>query len=163
VKGSGSLSGDASPSDNCSASMRVGINCLAVEPLFVGGVTTYALGLLEGLASAGNGCRFLLFVTEENQRLFEPFRNCNRFEIAVIGDRLFSLRSKICQATSLSCSKAASVISSSSRLGGNPESRSARTTTPTRSPWLNWTDERLTANARCEGQPTASAVSGGEL
>jgi len=85
--------------------MRVGINCLAVDPTFVGGVTTYALGLLEGFANAGNGCQFLLFVTAENQRLFEQFRNRNRFEIVVIGDRLFSLRSKICRATSLSCSE----------------------------------------------------------
>jgi glycosyltransferase involved in cell wall biosynthesis len=82
--------------------MRVGINCLQLDPSFVGGVTTYALGLLEGFANAGNGCRFLVFVTAENQHLFEPFRNRDRFEVVVISDRLFSLRSKVCRATSLS-------------------------------------------------------------
>ena len=97
-----SLSGSASLSDNSRASMRVGINCLDVDPSFVGGVTTYALGLLEGFASAGNGCRFRTFVTEGNQHLFEPFRNRDRFEVVVISDRLFSLRSKVCRVASLS-------------------------------------------------------------
>jgi len=82
--------------------MRVGINCLDVDPSFVGGVTKYALGLLEVLASAGNGCRFRTFVTEGNQHLFEPFRNRDRFEVVVISDRLFSLRSKVCRVASLS-------------------------------------------------------------
>lgn len=84
--------------------MRVGINCLAVNPSFVGGVTTYALGLLEGFASAGNGCRFRIFVTEVNQHLFEQFRNRDNFKIVVIGGRLFSLRSSVCRAASLSSS-----------------------------------------------------------
>jgi glycosyltransferase involved in cell wall biosynthesis len=97
------MSGAASPSDDFSASMRVGINCLAVDPSFVGGVNSYVLGLLEGFASAGNGCRFRTFVTERNQHLFEPFRNRHNFEIVVIGNRLFSLQSYVCRAASLSC------------------------------------------------------------
>jgi glycosyltransferase involved in cell wall biosynthesis len=84
--------------------MRVGINCLDLNPAFVGGVTTYALGLLEGFASAGNSCRFRTFVTEENHHLFEQFRNRNNFEAVVIADRLLSLRSSICRAASLSSS-----------------------------------------------------------
>jgi len=86
--------------------MRVAINCLQVDPSFVGGVTTYVLGLLEGFANAGDGCRFLIFVTAENQHLFKPFRNRDRFEVVEIADRTFSLKSKVCRATSLSCSKA---------------------------------------------------------
>jgi glycosyltransferase involved in cell wall biosynthesis len=105
VKRSDSLSGAASSSDNSRASMQVGINCLDVNPSFVGGVTTYALGLLEGFTTAGNGCRFSVFVTEENQRLFERFLNCDNFRIVVIGDRFFSLRSNVCRAASLSCSR----------------------------------------------------------
>ncbi|HKM82661.1 MAG TPA: glycosyltransferase family 1 protein [Terriglobia bacterium] len=84
--------------------MRVGINCLDVNPSFVGGVTTYVLGLLEGFASAGNGCRFRIFVTEGNQHLYEQFRNRDNFEIAVIGNKLFSLRNSICRAASLTSS-----------------------------------------------------------
>jgi glycosyltransferase involved in cell wall biosynthesis len=82
--------------------MQVGINCLDVNPSFVGGVTTYTLGLLEGFASAGNGCRFRIFVTEGNQHLFEQFRNCDHFEVLVIGDRSFSLRTKVCRGALLS-------------------------------------------------------------
>jgi len=82
--------------------MRVGINCLAVNPSFLGGVTTYVFGLLEGFASAGNSCQFRTFVTEANHHLFEKFRNRDNFEIVVIADRLFSLRSSICRAVSLS-------------------------------------------------------------
>jgi glycosyltransferase involved in cell wall biosynthesis len=84
--------------------MRVGINCLDVNPSFVGGVTTYTVGLLEGFASAGNGCQFRIFVTGENQHLFEQFRGRGHFEIIDIGDRLFSLRTKVCRGALLSCS-----------------------------------------------------------
>ena len=72
------------------------------NPSFVGGVTTYTLGLLEGFARAGNGCRFRIFVTEGNQHLFEQFRNYDHFEVLVIGDRLFPLRTKVCRGALLS-------------------------------------------------------------
>jgi len=104
VKGVDSLPAASSPSENSGASIRVGINCLDVNPSFVGGVTTYVLGLLEGFASAGNGCQFRIFTTEGNQHLFEQFRNRNPFEVIVISDRHFSPRSKFCRAASLSCS-----------------------------------------------------------
>jgi glycosyltransferase involved in cell wall biosynthesis len=85
--------------------MRVGINCLDVNPTFVGGVTTYVFGLLEGFATAGNGCRFRAFVTEANQHLFEHFRSRDKFEIVVLADSLFSLRNRIGRAASLSSSR----------------------------------------------------------
>jgi glycosyltransferase involved in cell wall biosynthesis len=80
----------------------VGINCLDVNPGFVGGVTTYTLGLLEGFANAGNGCRFCVFVTQENEHLFSNFRNRCNFDMFVVNDRLFSLRSAVCRVSSLS-------------------------------------------------------------
>ena len=95
-----------SGSNGSAASMRVGINCLDINPSFVGGVTTYTLGLLEGFASAGNGCRFRIFVAEGNQHLFEEFRNRNHFEVIAIDDRLFSLRTKFCRTALLSCNSA---------------------------------------------------------
>src|SRR5262245_44455462 len=85
--------------------MRVGINCLDVNLSFVGGVTTYTAGLLEGFAKAGNGCRFRLFVTAENQALFNSFRSRPNFEVVVIGDTLLPLRSKICRGALLSYSE----------------------------------------------------------
>jgi glycosyltransferase involved in cell wall biosynthesis len=82
--------------------MQVGINCLDVNPSFVGGVTTYSVGLLEGFAKVGNGCRFRIFVNEGNQHLFEQFRKRHLFEIVVVGGRLFSLRTKVSRAALLS-------------------------------------------------------------
>jgi glycosyltransferase involved in cell wall biosynthesis len=97
-----SLRAASSPSENYRTSIRVGINCLDVNPSFVGGVTTYTVGLLEGFASAGNGCRFHIFVTEGNQHLFEQFRNRDHFKVIVAGGRLFPLKTKVCRAALLS-------------------------------------------------------------
>jgi glycosyltransferase involved in cell wall biosynthesis len=83
-------------------SMKVGINCLQVDPFYVGGVTTYVLGLLEGFANAGNGCRFRLFVTEANQQVFEKFLQCDNFDVIVMHNKLFSFRSNVCRAALLS-------------------------------------------------------------
>lgn len=102
MKGLGSLSSTALPSERSRSSMRVGINCLDVNPAFVGGVTTYVLGLLEGFANAGNGCRFRAFVTRANEHLFPNFRKRDNLEIVVTNDRLFSLQSSVCRAASLS-------------------------------------------------------------
>jgi glycosyltransferase involved in cell wall biosynthesis len=84
--------------------MQIGINCLDVNPSFVGGVTTYTAGLLDGFAKVGNGCRFRLFVTERNQGLFNSFRTRSHFEVVVVGGTLLPLRSKICRGALLSCS-----------------------------------------------------------
>jgi glycosyltransferase involved in cell wall biosynthesis len=91
--------------DRPGTTIRVGINCLDINPAFVGGVTAYTLGLLEGFANAGNGCRFRLFVNRENEDVFANFRKRDNFEIRVIDDRLFSLRSRVSRATSLACSR----------------------------------------------------------
>ncbi len=69
--------------------MKVGINCLQIDPSYVGGVTTYVLGLLEGFADAGSGCRFRLFATGD---------------LVVVDNRLLSLRSSISRTALLSCS-----------------------------------------------------------
>jgi glycosyltransferase involved in cell wall biosynthesis len=87
-------------------SIQVGINCLQVDPSYVGGVTTYVLGLLEGFADASDGCRFRLFVTKWNQQLFEKFQTRQAFDTVVIGDRLLPLRRHICRAALLSHSTA---------------------------------------------------------
>jgi glycosyltransferase involved in cell wall biosynthesis len=84
--------------------MRVGLSCLDVDPAFVGGVTTYTAGLLEGFAKAGNGCQFRIFATESNQHLFESYRNRHNFEVVVVGGSLFPVRAKVCRAALLSFS-----------------------------------------------------------
>lgn len=81
--------------------MRISINCTQVNPRFVGGVTTYTLGLLEGLAKVGQSCRFRVFVSTANQHLFEPFRPFHNFEIVQVGQNGIALRSNLCRAALL--------------------------------------------------------------
>jgi glycosyltransferase involved in cell wall biosynthesis len=54
--------------------MRVAINCLQVDPRFVGGVTSYVVGLLEGFAEVSNGCQFRVFISTANADLFQDLR-----------------------------------------------------------------------------------------
>src|SRR5947207_4569658 len=83
-------------------SIRVGINCLSINPAFVGGVTTYALGLIEGFARERNDCTFRIFVTRDNQHLFEALRKYSNLDISPVNDEFLSLRSKIRRAALLS-------------------------------------------------------------
>jgi glycosyltransferase involved in cell wall biosynthesis len=85
--------------------MRIGINCLDVNPAFVGGVTTYTAGLLEGFAKVGNGSRFHLFVTEGNKHLFKTFEERPHFEMFVVGGKSLPLRIKACRAALFSGNK----------------------------------------------------------
>lgn len=84
--------------------MRVAINCLQIDPSYAGGVNTYTLGLLEGFASIGNGCRFRVYVTSANQHLFEKFRNRNGFQVVAIENRNVLLRKNVSRAALLSFS-----------------------------------------------------------
>jgi glycosyltransferase involved in cell wall biosynthesis len=86
--------------------MRVAFNCLQVDPSYAGGVNTYTLGLLDGFAATGNGCRFRLYVTSENQHLFEKFREHKHFDVITIENRRLSFRGRICRAALLSFSRA---------------------------------------------------------
>jgi len=85
--------------------MRVGINCLQVDPSFVGGVTSYTVGLLQGFAHVRNGCRFRVYVTAENQHLFETLRTHDHFGVVVTDGPGLSLKRTICRATSLLSSR----------------------------------------------------------
>jgi len=85
--------------------MRVAINCLRLDPSFVGGVNTYARGLLEGFANTANGHQFRLYATNWNQGLFESFRNRKNFEVIVLDGPTQSLCKSICRAALLSLSE----------------------------------------------------------
>jgi glycosyltransferase involved in cell wall biosynthesis len=80
----------------------VGINCLDVNPSFVGGVTTYVTGLLDGLANVGNGCRFRIFAAEGNRYIFDRIKDHPDFEIIVVHDGLLSFRAKVSRMALLS-------------------------------------------------------------
>jgi glycosyltransferase involved in cell wall biosynthesis len=82
--------------------MQIAVNCLQVDPSYVGGVTTYVVGLFQGFATVGAHCRFRLFVTGGNAYVFEKFRKYCNFEIVVVNDRLLPLRSHVSRAALLS-------------------------------------------------------------
>jgi len=81
--------------------MRIGINCLKIDPFFAGGLNTYVFGLLDGFAAAANGHGFHLYVSHANQHLFAKYAGEKGFELIVAGDRLQGIRSAVCRATLL--------------------------------------------------------------
>src|SRR5579884_3508854 len=82
------------------SSLRIGVNCLDVYPSFVGGVTTYVLGLLEGLAEVEKGMRFRLYFSRENAHLFERFKSHDNFDFVVAGN-FYRFAKLACNATLL--------------------------------------------------------------
>jgi glycosyltransferase involved in cell wall biosynthesis len=85
--------------------MRIGINCLKIDPSFAGGLNTYVFGLLNGFVAAANGHRFHLYVSHANQHLFAKYGVQRGFELIVAGDRLQAIRNLLCQATLLTQSR----------------------------------------------------------
>lgn len=84
------------------APVRVAINCLQVDPRYVGGVTTYVLGLLEGFAQSPNGCRFRVFVSSANEHLFQKLGKREGLDFIHVSDVLLPLKSNLCRAALLS-------------------------------------------------------------
>jgi glycosyltransferase involved in cell wall biosynthesis len=85
--------------------MRIGVNCLRINSSYVGGLNTFTLGLLDGFAATGTGHRFILYVTQANQRLFSKFEKWPNFEMVVTEDRSLAVRKGFCQAGLLSGSR----------------------------------------------------------
>ncbi len=81
---------------------KVGINCLQIDPSYVGGVTTYVSGLFEGFANLDSECQFQLYVTAANRPLFDRFRDCLNFDLITVTDKYLSLKSNVCRAALLS-------------------------------------------------------------
>jgi glycosyltransferase involved in cell wall biosynthesis len=94
--------------------MRVAIDCLKLDPFFVGGINTYTRGLLEGFSSTANGHQFRLYASSRNQSLFKDFLGRKNFQVIVLDQRKQSLRKAICRAALLSFSER--VYESSSNL-----------------------------------------------
>jgi glycosyltransferase involved in cell wall biosynthesis len=81
--------------------MRIGIECLRADPGYVGGLNTYILGLLDGLAVAGSGHCFQLYVTDSNRGLFARYEAMANFELVVLDGGSFRLRQRMCRAALL--------------------------------------------------------------
>ncbi len=63
--------------------MKIGVNCLSIKPKYFGGVTTYALGLLNGFREIECRHSFQIYVTAENKHLFKGFENVSNINIIV--------------------------------------------------------------------------------
>src|ERR1700730_16802473 len=79
--------------------MRIGINCLNLSPSFVGGLNTFAQGLLNGFASVAHQHHFRLYATTRNQRLFQALRGKNNFEIVELDDWTIAVKKILCRAS----------------------------------------------------------------
>jgi glycosyltransferase involved in cell wall biosynthesis len=82
--------------------MRIGIDCLRADPGYVGGLNTYILGLLDGLAATGGDHCFQLYVTHGNRRLFRSYDALANFEVLALDGGSFGMRQRICRAALLS-------------------------------------------------------------
>jgi glycosyltransferase involved in cell wall biosynthesis len=82
--------------------MRIGINCLRLDPEYVGGLNTYTLGLVQGFATVGNGHTFHLYGTDRNRTLFRQFEKDRRFIFKAIRETDFCSRQRISRAALLS-------------------------------------------------------------
>jgi glycosyltransferase involved in cell wall biosynthesis len=81
--------------------MRIGINCLKIDPSFAGGLNTYTLGLLDGFAATANGHRFHLYVSHSNRHFFAKYAGRKAFELIVAENQMQAVRVLLCRATLL--------------------------------------------------------------
>ncbi len=63
-----------------------------LEPDFVGGINSYALGLIKGFSESEKENTFVLFVTKRNQKLFQHFLDHKNFSFIVYDDSTFYQR-----------------------------------------------------------------------
>ena len=82
--------------------MRIGIDCLRVDPEYFGGLNTYVLGVLDGFAAVGQGYDFQLFLNRGNEGFFEQYAGLSNFETVVVDDRSLRLRQGLCRTSLLS-------------------------------------------------------------
>jgi glycosyltransferase involved in cell wall biosynthesis len=61
--------------------MRIGLNCIDVNPDYVGGVNTYVLGIVVGLHQLKNTHSIQIYVTSANKHVFQSFEEKGRVEL----------------------------------------------------------------------------------
>src|ERR1700730_17758388 len=79
--------------------MRIGINCLSLSPSFVGGLNTFAQGVLSGFAGVAQQHHFRLYATTANQALFRSFREQRNFEIVALDEQSIAIKKSLCRAS----------------------------------------------------------------
>lgn len=73
--------------------MRIGIDCIGVDPQYCGGVNTYVFGIIKGFKSqnAGN-FSIIIFCTSKNIHLFKEYEKDNLFKIVILNEFTFFIR-----------------------------------------------------------------------
>jgi len=61
-------------------SLRIGINCISIDPDYLAGVNTYTFGLLDGFAKLDVRHSFVIFVTNDNKQLFQKYLKFYNFD-----------------------------------------------------------------------------------
>ena len=84
--------------------MNIAINCLRLDPEYVGGLNTYTLGLLQGFAEVANRHSFHLYCTTRNRVLLRKFEGHRRFTVHPMNHSAFRFRQRTTRAALLSTS-----------------------------------------------------------
>jgi glycosyltransferase involved in cell wall biosynthesis len=66
--------------------MRVGINCLALDPSYKGGISSFTFGLLDGFMRVGDEHSFKIFATPSNREMFERYEAVQNFRVIEIAE-----------------------------------------------------------------------------
>jgi len=61
--------------------LKIGINCLSIKPRFVGGVSTFTFGLINGLIALDNDNIYQIYVNKQNVHLFNRYYDKTNVEI----------------------------------------------------------------------------------
>jgi len=61
--------------------LRIGINCLSIKPKYIGGVTTFTFGIIDGLIKLNNQNRYQIYVNQNNIKLFVKYINEKNVEL----------------------------------------------------------------------------------
>lgn len=64
--------------------MKVGINCLNIDPSYAGGVTSYTFGLLDGWSRTSPDVEFVILANSQNVEQYRKYEAFPNFSIEVI-------------------------------------------------------------------------------
>lgn len=64
--------------------MRIGINCICVNPDYKGGINTYILGLLDGFSQVGDKHSFQIYVPATSREMFAGFLQYDNIQLVVV-------------------------------------------------------------------------------
>ena len=65
--------------------MKIGIDCLSINPSYKGGVSSYAFGLLDGLLATGNNnIQCVIFIKPKDELFYKEYLNNDKLSVIVV-------------------------------------------------------------------------------